>query len=172
MDAESTDIDAENPDRTPGFLTRRNRQYLLGEWEPDYPVASARHDIKVRTRHAFADFALLQEHGDGELKHDLLHLKEDERIMSKKQKRHMIEGVLQIALDASAGEDFTDHLMGALEEHTMEIDDEDARMADELMSGGNPDLFLRKHFERLGKELSHSISGRDAARICQRVWDS
>lgn len=174
MDAESTDIDAEDPDRTPGFLTRRNRQYLLGEWKPEYPEASTRSEIKVRTRHAFADLALLQKYGDEDLKHSILHLKEDERIMAGQQRDHLVQGVLRIALETATGEDFSDHLYETIEEHTLDIEEQDIDDLSGVMRG-NPESILRFFFKELGDTFGSgqdSVSAVQASRILQNSWDS
>jgi hypothetical protein len=69
-------VAAEETDRSAGFLTQTEREYLLGEWAPgdsepgewtEQQERSKRSDITTRTRHAIADIALLQQNGDDDL---------------------------------------------------------------------------------------------------------
>lgn len=76
MRAKSSPVEAKDAERNAGFLTKTEREYLLGEWAPgdskpgewtETQERSKRSDIKTRTRHAVADIALLRQHGDGDL---------------------------------------------------------------------------------------------------------
>lgn len=76
MRARSDAIEPEKADRGAGFLTKTEREYLLGTWAPGdaepgewsrQQESTKRSNIKTRTRHALADIALLREHGDDEL---------------------------------------------------------------------------------------------------------
>lgn len=76
MRAISAPVEAEDADRSAGFLTKTEREYLMGTWAPGdadpgewskQQERTKRSDIKTRTRHAIADIALLRQHGDDQL---------------------------------------------------------------------------------------------------------
>lgn len=76
MRAISAPVEAEDTERSAGFLTKTEREYLVGSWAPGdsdpgewskQQERTKRSDIKTRTRHAMADIALLQQYGSDEL---------------------------------------------------------------------------------------------------------
>lgn len=64
-------IDPENTERPPGFLTDGTRKYLLSGRDTTGP-GDVRNQVQKRTRHALADLVLLQRHAPEELKRELV----------------------------------------------------------------------------------------------------
>lgn len=116
-------IDPEQADRSCGFLTKTEREYLLGTWEPsgegEKPTKGQlkrkRSDIKVRTRHALADFALLHQYSDQELKEEVIEENAEPKIFADETVKHISEGLLPFVTDAALGEDTHQLFADALE---------------------------------------------------------
>lgn len=95
-------IEPDDVDRSCGFLTKKERQYLLGEWEPDSDgyENTKRSEIRTRTRHAMADLALLHDNADTELKNRLLKTKHDNiDTFDPETLDHLRRGMSELVLD-------------------------------------------------------------------------
>jgi len=112
---EPTDID-----RSCGFLTRTEREYLLGVWEPggdgatEKQKSNKRSEIQTRTRHALADLALLQTHASEELKSGIIEHSDDPVLFDTGAMEAMIQGLLRLSMDISAGEEVSDTMFDTL----------------------------------------------------------
>lgn len=129
MRAISHPVEAEKEDRKAGFLTKTEREYLLGVWEPNEDTApgewterqarTKESDIATRTRHAIADIALLQQHGDDELIKKVIERGRnpddiptfyDETL--ENARKGLSEFLIRLAIDPEKAESLTDVLEG------------------------------------------------------------
>lgn len=123
MRAPSFGIDATRADRPAGWLTKTEREFLQGEWDPngdgseptEKQKRAKRSDIRQRARHALADFALLHEYGEGELTDGILTHDTDRDIYRDAATLdHISKGVLPFVTDSLLGEGTSDVLRDAI----------------------------------------------------------
>lgn len=174
MRCESANIGPERTERSCGFLTKSEREYLLGEWNPseegdgytDTQSNKKKADIQTRTRHALADFALLQEHADEGLKQGVVLVNADPPIFSQNVQNQIHQGLLRFASDASVGEDFSKELFDVTE-----AEDSGMWEAIKQLEGGDETLLLETTFQQLG-ELGSTlgISKSEAREIFEEAW--
>jgi hypothetical protein len=152
MRAISAPVEAEKADRSAGFLTETERKYLLGEWGPgdndagewsEQQERSKRSDIKTRTRHAIADVALLEKHGDDELIRNVIEREQapDDNVPTfypdtlNSAKEGLSSFMIRIALNADRADEVIDYLQSEnFEEVFEEMDqavEESKQIADE-----------------------------------------
>lgn len=121
MRAKSTPIRPKEVDRSAGFLTKTEREYLLGEWAPgnsepgdwsEKQGSRKRSDITTRTRHAIADIALLNEFADSALISDVIERPRDpDNIQTfhddtkENAKYGLSEFMIRLALDPDSAND-------------------------------------------------------------------
>jgi hypothetical protein len=126
MRCESKGIQAERTDRGCGFLTKTEREFLLGEWSPGGSPPSEQQkqqkasDIKIRTRHALADFALLEEHATQELLESVIQQNSQPPVFSDGLVTTMADGMMFFALRAMFGKEFGDMLRELFESEEFE----------------------------------------------------
>lgn len=171
MRCNSVNIDPHETDRSCGFLTKTERQYLIGEgWQPgsQSAISDKRNNIKVRIRHALADMALLQEQADERLKTDVIKMDMDPSIYSQTTIDHLAEGMMRFASDATTGEEFTDIFFEAINEG--EIDDMYVDAADyfDAAFSGNPEKAFKSMIRMMGNNFG--LSKREAKRIFMVSW--
>jgi len=169
----STGVEPEEADRGAGFLTETTRGYLLGDWEASdsHQEDNKRNEIKARTRHALADFALLQEYADEELKEGVINKDADPPLFPHNAPTHFIQGLLRFASDAATGEEFTEYLFDAYDDSEFEELDEDSKTALQYAAGGNIRMYLRAHFQDWSAKADElGIEKREAVEALQRSW--
>ncbi|MCU4718381.1 hypothetical protein [Halapricum hydrolyticum] len=178
MRCESQGIEHDDVDRSCGFLTKTEREYLLGEWQgrDDQQEKSKENEIAVRTRHALADFALLQKHGSNGFTDRIVQTDIDPPIFRTQVREHLIQGLLRFASDATTDESVTNYLFDELHRENAEgpdgVDSDDETQAMlEAAAQGNAEQFLTRHFRQFGEAAKDAdISKREARRIFESAW--
>lgn len=123
MDFPSQAIEPTQTDRQAGFLTKTCREYLLGEWEGN--DIQKKHETKARTRHAFADFILLEEYADGELKQDIIQYDTEPPIIRSTHADQLLSTgrfLLKMVIGETEGEQISDKLQSEeTQDNTVEL---------------------------------------------------
>jgi hypothetical protein len=169
MRCASHGIEVEKANRACGFLTKTERQYLLGEWEIDGSGPTSKQksqkefDITARTRHALADLRLLQEHGGEELKSSIITHSDDVDIFLKEEVENLQEGMMKLALDMPLGDGSAEALMQHIDEFP--VDDTFADVLEAAFNGSGKELMealipllAEMHYELDENDLKKRLS--------------
>lgn len=174
MRCQSRGIRPDWTDRSCGFLTKTEREYLQGDWRGRDKKAeqSKESEIIIRTRHALADFSLLQEYASEGLKQNVIREDVDAEIFREDAFDQMVKGMLRFASDASVDEDFSDYIIELSEEGTIsEILDEETFDILAQTQQGNAGPALHQVFKNMGQlAKQHGISKHTAKRAFENGW--
>ena len=142
MRCNSRGLDPERVDRECGFLTETEREYLLGEWDPngdaeEEGITQSQHsrkksEILTRTRHALADLTLLQKHADEDMKDRIIKRNVEPDVFDEESLDYMTQGMLWLASEAAVNERFEPLLRAVADD---EVNNVIYEMWDALESG-------------------------------------
>lgn len=179
MRAQSRGIDPDDAERSAGFLTTTEREYLLDEWNPNededgYTESQAdrkKSDIGIRTRHALADFALLQQRADEEMKESVILTEAEPPVFPEDMFDQLVQGLLRFASDAAINEEFSEYLFDAVESGEFDELDEESKTALQYAAGGNKKMYLRSHFNEWCENAAElGIEKREVLEAVGRAW--
>lgn len=186
MRAISAPVESEKVDRKAGFLTKTEREYLTGQWDPsgDGPgayterqEAAKRSDIKTRTRHAIADIALLENHGDNELIRHVIELEHspddiptfyDETM--ENAKFGLAQFMIRLGLDQDNAEDVIEFLEGENFEELLQVLSDNVEESKTIAN--NHEQFLNPYVSQLKNYAkANDISKSQMKDAIDVLWD-
>lgn len=134
-------------------------------------------EIRGRVRNALADFAVLSEHADPELKRSIIKRTEDNPMLGNQEHMdHALHGLVQFSLEMSGDEEFADVCMGVAEDAQaggLMDEVEDVLSNSEALYRGNYIPLLRNLCSLIGdffKDRNTSISKREAIKVFSQHW--